>query len=450
MGVRYVEGEGMRGTRRWFVQRASLGIGSILLASCSGSATPTPLTTQPTPTVASTPLQGAATTPTAEGAVSTPTHLPARQTFRVGVILTLTGAQASLGESQRNGMEHYLATIDNQAGDWRLELLVEDSAGKPEQALTKAQKLVERDQVDAIAGVILSSEAAALRDYLVERQIPWIIGNAGLVALACDPEKRSEYIFNVAKLQGQAEAPLARYAAERLGYKRMVLTAPDYTAGHNRVSVFQHIFEEAGGTVVDTIYPPLGTQDFGPYLQRILQQEADAVWAFFSGEDAVRFVQQYAEFGVRERFPLIATGDTVDENILDQQGEAALGIVSVLHYSPLYDTPANREFVTGYRERYGTVPNQFSYQGYLNARVIGEALASVSGGSAYTADAFVRALRTVRFDGPVGEFRFEEETQFAIVHALVRRVERLPDGSLGNVVLEDLGTVTVSEICPLL
>ncbi|MCX7623674.1 MAG: ABC transporter substrate-binding protein [Thermomicrobium sp.] len=439
----------MRGTRRWFVKVAGVGIGSVLLASCGGGATPTPIAAP-----ASSPVSGTTPTPapspTAQAATATPTRAASRRPFRVGVILTMTGSQASLGESQRNGMEYYLSTIDAAAGDWQIELVVEDSAGKPDQALTKAQKLVERDHVQALAGIILSSEAAALRDYVVEKKIPCIIGNAGLVALACDPAKKSEFIFNVAKLQGQAEAPLARYAVEKLGYKRMVLTAPDYTAGHNRANVFKNVFERAGGTVVDAVFPPQGTQDFGPYLQRILQQQADAVWAFYSGEDAVRFVQQYVEFGVRDRFPLIATGDTVDENILEQQGDAALGVLSVLHYSPLYESEANRRFVAEYRAKYGAVPNQFSYQGYLNARVIGEALQALGGQATFTTEAFLQALRAARFAGPVGEFRFEPESQFAIVHALLRRVERLPDGTLGNVVLEDLGTVTVSEVCPLL
>lgn len=127
-------------------------------------------------------------------------------------------------------------------------------------------------------------------------------------------------------------------------------------------------------------------------------------------------------------------GDLVDEAYLDQQGDAALGVVTSLHYSPYIDSPENKAFVDAYRAKYGRIPNQFAYQGYLAGRVAAEALAKVQG-RIEDKQAFLKALKDVQFVGPAGPFRFHPETQNVILTVYFRRVERLPDGSLGNVVI---------------
>lgn len=431
-------------TRRAVLRAFGAGLAaSALLSACAReAATPTaaPAAT-PTAPPAPTPTPAAAATPTAAASpTAATTPIAGGEPVRIGVIGTMSGVYASLGENMVRGMQLYLDEIGGQAGGRTIELLVEDSAGSPDQALAKARQLVERDRVHLIAGVTLSNEAAAVRDYLVGQEVPWIIGNAGLPGLTRDPNMRSPYIFRVSFANGQYEAPFGPYAYEKLGYRRVVLTALDYSAGHDKANAFRNRFVQAGGEIVGEVYAPMNTQDYGPYLQRIQQMDADAVWAFYSGGDAVRFVLQYRDFGLKDQFPLTGAGDTVDENILSQQGEAALGVVTSLHYSPLYDSPENRAFVEAFRSKYNAQANQFAYQGYLAARVIAEAL-SATDGDVEDKEAFLEALRAVHFIGPTGEFRFHPESQGPIITVLVRRVEQLPDGSYGNVVIDTIGNV---------
>lgn len=419
-----------------------LGLGTTviggLLAACGGgeseettpaAAAETPTTAAATPTAAASPSASTPSTSTSSG-----------EPVRVGVIGTISGVYSTLGQNMVDGMQLYLSEIEYQAGGRPIELIIEDSAGSPDQALAKARQLVERDQVHIIAGVTLSNEAAAVRDYIVEAQVPWIIGNAGLPGLTRDPNMRSPYIFRVSFANGQYEAPFGDYAYNTLGYQRVIVTALDYSAGHDKAGAFMQRFRDAGGEIVGEVYAPMDTQDYGPYLQRIQQMDADAVWAFYSGGDAVRFVLQYAEFGLKDQFPLIGAGDTVDENILNQQGDAALDVVSTLHYSPLYDSPENQAFVEAFESTYDAQANQFAYQGYLAARVIAEALTATDGNAEDT-QAFLEALKGVSFTGPTGEFRFHPESQGAVITVLVRRVEQLPDGSYGNVVIDAIGNV---------
>ena len=368
-------------------------------------------------------------------ATATPAVSVRGEPVRIGMLVALSGPFASLGENLVRGLQLALEEVDERVGDRAIVVQVEDTAGNPDQALTKARQLVERARVPILAGLTLSSEAGALRDYVVAAGIPLIVSNAGLPGLTRDPKLRSPLIFRVSFANGQHEAPFGRYAYERLGNHRVVLTGLDYSAGHDKVGAFGRHFEAAGGRIVGEVFAPVDTADYGPYLQRIRQYDADAVFAFYSGVDAVRFIQQYAEFGLLERLPLFGSGDTVDESILAEQGEAALGFVSSSHYAVLYDSPENRQLVQRCHERFGVGANQFVYQGYLTGRVITEALRAVDGAAEDRAR-FLAALRAVEFTGPTGRFRFHPESQGAVITVFVRRVERLPNGELGNVVLD--------------
>jgi len=402
-----------------------LALAGGLLAACAGEGT----TPSSGATGSASPTDSANATATMAGTPS------AEEPVRIGMLVALSGPFASLGENLVRGLELALEEVNSEIAGRQIVVQVEDSAGNPDQALAKARQLVERDRVQVLAGVTLSSEAGALRDYIVSSGVPLIVSNAGLPGLTRDPKMRSPLIFRVSFANGQHEAPFGRYAYEKLGFRRVVLTGLDYSAGHDKVGAFGKHFEAAGGTIVGEVYAPVDTADYGPYLQRIAQYDADGVFAFYSGVDAVRFVQQFAEFGIKEQIPLFGSGDTVDESILQEQGEAALGYVSSSHYAVLYDSPENQELVRRTRERYGVVANQFVYQGYVTGRVIVEALAAVDGAIEDTAR-FLEALRAVRFRGPTGEFRFHPESQGAIITVFIRRVERLPSGELGNVVLD--------------
>ncbi|MBO8169868.1 MAG: ABC transporter substrate-binding protein [Thermoanaerobacteraceae bacterium] len=303
----------------------------------------------------------------------------------------------------------------------------------PQVALQKARRLVDGENVDIVTGIVSSTVAYALRDYLVENKVPVIIANAGAAGLT--GEKGSKYIFRVSFANGQYEYPMGDYAYNQLNLRRVVVMAPDYAAGLEKARGFMDSFRANGGEIIQEIYPKLGTTDYGPYLAQV-NKEADAVWVHFSGTDCIRFVKQYADYGLKDILPLLATGDLVDESALPHQGDAAIGIVSSHHYSAALDTPENRKFVTSYRAKYGEEPNMYADQGYVAARVIVEAL-EATGGDISDTEKFLSAIRNVRFTAPRGPFKFDPETQNVIFDTYIQKTEKI-HGKLVNTVIKTI------------
>lgn len=214
--------------------------------------------------------------------------------------------------------------------------------------------------------------------------------------------------------------------------------APDYQTGHTVTEIFKNYFQKSGGQVAAEVYPPLDTQDFGPYLQRILQSaaNADAVWAWFIGADAIRFMTQYQEFGLKDQFPLLGGAEIGDDPYLPEVGEAALGIVSAINDATRYERPQNHEFVQKFQQKFNRLPGHLEYWGYITIMILAHALETVNGDTS-NKKAFVQAIKNIRFQGPMNEVHFHPEAQGVITTVLVRRVEKLPDGALGNVVLDE-------------
>ena len=286
-----------------------------------------------------------------------------------------------------------------------------------------------------------SGEAVAIRDYVHGSQVPLIISNAGAQALTRDPNRRSPFIFRVSFANGQYERLLLPWCKQHLGFSSTIIVAPDYAAGHEKADAVKAAFEHAGGKVLDAIFPPLDTVDYGPFLQRILEINPDCVWAFFTGgTDSIRFVTQYQDFGLKSRVPLTGDGSLVDELILPEQGDAAVGIYHSHNYSPQYRSPENTNFVSVFSQRYGFVPSQFSYQGYLTGRVLVESLNAVNG-QVEDKEALLNAIRSVTFVGPMGRFRFHPESQGPIIKALILRVTKDSQGTLVDEVLDEFDNV---------
>jgi branched-chain amino acid transport system substrate-binding protein len=273
---------------------------------------------------------------------------------------------------------------------------------------------------------------------VTEKKIPLIITNAGAADLT--GKLKSPYIFRVSFANGQTDLAGGWYAYHKMGHKRMSVIAPDYSAGHEKADAFMKTFREAGGKIVDEIYPPLTTTDFGPYLTKIIDKagENDAVWMFFSGSGAVRLIKQYQEYGLKEKIPLFVQGDTVDDIYFPSMKDSALGAMNYLHYAHTVDTPENRAFVKAYEAKYKEKPWALAYGGYLGAAVIVKALDAVKG-DVENRDAFLAALRKVKFNAPAGLFAFDEN-QNVIINVFIRKVEKAGSG-FENKVLETIPNV---------
>ncbi len=163
----------------------------------------------------------------------------------------------------------------------------------PQEALLKARKLVEQDRVDVLTGIVSSANALAVRDLLDSAKVPTLITNAGADDIT--GAKRSPYIVRVSFSSWQQGAPTGKWAVAQ-GFKKVVALAPDYAAGYEQLAGFVDTFTQAGGTITDKIFPPLGNSDYAPFLGKIRPSNPDAVWGFFAGADQIKFVQQYSQF----------------------------------------------------------------------------------------------------------------------------------------------------------
>jgi branched-chain amino acid transport system substrate-binding protein len=351
--------------------------------------------------------------------------------IKIGGLLSFTGPFAPLAESIRNGLDLFFEQNNNQIGDRQVEVSYADDEGDPQVALRKYRQLVSRDQVDFVVGPISSSVALALVDQVERDQVILIDANAAANALSW--EKKNDYVYRVSFSNWQNGTAGASYIAENVGTTAYAL-APDYPAGTEVLAAFRAAFEAAGGEVVQETYPPLGNNDYATYLTEIQQAEPELVFAFFAGSDAIRFVEQYQSFGLKDRIPLTGTAEFGDELLTEPTGAAAEGIISAVHYSPFRENEANRRFVEAYQSAYDGLPNMFSCQGYDSGQVIAAAVEEAGGTET---GALIEALSEVSVESPRGPITLDPETHNPIQNYYV--VRNVVEGD--RIILEDLETV---------
>jgi branched-chain amino acid transport system substrate-binding protein len=357
--------------------------------------------------------------------------------IKVGFLTQMTGGGAAVGKDMSNGFTMYIEEISNQIAGRKVEVIIEDTQGDPAQALTKLRKLVESDKVHAVAGIFLANEGYALAPKVDEYRIPtvWAVVSADDLT----QRKPVKWAVRTGWTSSQPNHPFGEYVAKTLGYKKVVTVAADYAFGWEQVGGFQRTFEEAGGQVIQKLWPPLGTTDFGPYLPQI-KRDADAVFAVMVAAMALRFPKQYQDAGLKTRLPLMGGGTTFDEFVLPSLGDEAIGAITPLIYSAAIDTPVNKRFVKEFRTKYGKVPGYYAEASYTAARWIAEG-AKAAGGSVEDKDKFLAALRKVEIsDAPRGPIKLDAYGN-PIQTIYVRKVEK-KDGELWNTVIQTFPAVS--------
>lgn len=349
--------------------------------------------------------------------------------LRIGSILPYTGSMASLGERMTRSMELYFDEIQWKAAGRDIKLFKEDDENSPKIGLEKAKKLVESQRVHLLMGPVNSAVAYALAPYAVSKRIPWIINNAGSVELT--QKMANKYIFRTSFANGQYEYPLAPFAYQKLGYRKMVIMASDFAAGYEKAKGFKKEFIKAGGEIVQEIYTPLGTADYAAYLGQV--KNADAVWTFYTGSDAIKFVKQFDQYGLKKKMGLTGVGSLTNEVYLDAEGDAALDAVTSTFYSPLFKNPLNEKFVKGYVGKFKEMPSYDDYAGYISVQVVVKALERIKGDIENT-EGFLQSLKATELEGPAGKFRFDER-QNVILTVFIQKVVR-EKGKLINSIVE--------------
>ncbi|GBD12421.1 Leucine-, isoleucine-, valine-, threonine-, and alanine-binding protein [bacterium HR24] len=361
---------------------------------------------------------------------------PSGPPVKVGVLVPTSGVYTALGRDMLNGYNLYFQQVNFTAGGRRIELITEDETGDANTALTRARKLIEADRVEVFTGVVSTAAVYAMRDLLHQSRTLSIITNAGGNDLTRG--RKSPYIFRTSFTSWQVSFPLGKWVADNLT-KRVAIMYADYGFGQESQAAFRESFTAAGGQVLDAIPFPLGNSDFSSVIDRIRAARPDAVYGFASGSDAVLFLRQFAQAGLRGRIPLAVTGFMVEQDVLQSVGRDALDAYSSLHWAVTLDNPTNRRFVEEYRRRYNEFPSVFTMQAYDGARVIVEVLNAVNGDTS-DPDRLVRAAEAVRFDSPRGLFEFDPVTHNVIQNVYLRQV-RDQGGQVVNVVVTDLGRV---------
>ncbi|HYB72686.1 MAG TPA: ABC transporter substrate-binding protein [Candidatus Sulfotelmatobacter sp.] len=359
-----------------------------------------------------------------------------RPPVKVGLLYSTTGVYAGPSRDGINGFKLAFDEVNNEVAGRKVEVIIEDDQAQPAVALTKTRKLVERDRVNVLAGIIWSPNAVAVRDYVHESKVPLVISEGAARVLT--QERRSPYIFRSSFAGAQMTRPFGAYACKALGYKKVAVIGFDSVFGREEADAFETGCSESGGKVVLKVFPPVETADFGTYLAQVAAASPDAVWAIWSGAAAIRFHQQYKEFGLKGKFPLIGFGALVDDAVLRAVGDTALGVVTNYFYVTTLDLPENRRFVQAYRQKYGEEPGIFANGGYMAARVIREAAAPINGDVENTPK-FLEALRKVHFDSPRGPFRLDPY-QNPIENVYIQKVDRV-GGKVANVVVDTLRDV---------
>ena len=320
--------------------------------------------------------------------------------FKLGLLTVKTGPLAAGGVLMEQGVLTYLKEKNFTLGGRKVDFISADTGGNPAGAKTKAQQLIERDQVDVILGPLAAFELYAINGYVIEKKMPTLS-----LAAADNLTQRTPnpYLLRASATSSQATQPLGHYVATALKRKRAVTISEDFAFGYEQMGGFQASFQREGGCVVGKLWPPLLTPDYTPYLAQI--GDCDVVCQGFAGSNPIRFMKQYATAGLK--YQVVAGEAGADDFLLKSFGDEALGLVSAAPYTLDLETEANQRFVDGMLKNYDAIPGQYAALLYGNCQVLDAGL-KAAGGDSSDREKFMAALKSVSLtDTPRGPIKFD-------------------------------------------
>jgi branched-chain amino acid transport system substrate-binding protein len=336
--------------------------------------------------------------------------------LRIGYIAPTTGIFAQVGKDMVDGFQLYLDEVKNDFGGAQVKFIVEDEQGKPDTAVTKARKLILQDKVQMFAGGLLASSGYALAPISTSEAI-YVIPVSAADDLTQRQLSNFPYIIRTGWTSSQPSHPFGQWACGQ-GYKKIAAIGADYAFGYEVIGGFQKAFENCGGQIIQKIWPPLGTKDFGPYLPS-LKEDADAIFTLMVGPMSLQFPKQLAAAGNKR--PVIGGGTSYDEFVLPSMGDEVIGHVSALQYSAAIYTPNNAEFVQN-RAKYGKVPSYYSETNYTTAQMIHEVLKR-NNGKWPGGPEFIKQLSALKFDTLRGPVSFDDMRN-PVQNIYIKKVER--------------------------
>ena len=350
----------------------------------------------------------------------------AQDTVKVGLIVSMTGQQASTGKQIKAAVDLYMKQHGDTVAGKKVEVILRDSASVPDNTKRLAQELIVNEKVSVIAGFEITPAALVVAPLATEAKVVEVVMAAGTSIIT----EKSPYIARTSFTLPQSSVIIADWAAKN-GIKKVVTIVSDYAPGADAEKSFTERFKAAGGEIPEAIKVPLANPDFAPHLQRAADAKPDAIFIFVPSGQGGTFMKQFAERGLdKAGIKLIGPGDVTDDDLLPGMGDAAVGTVTAHMYSADHPSAMNKAYVADFEKANGFRPNFMSVGGYDGMHLIYEALKK-TGGKA-DGDSLIAAMKGLAWESPRGPMSIDPETRDVIQNIYIRKVEK-KNGQLYNV-----------------
>ncbi|MBM3601678.1 MAG: branched-chain amino acid ABC transporter substrate-binding protein [Alphaproteobacteria bacterium] len=359
----------------------------------------------------------------------------AADNVKVGIITTLSGPNASLGQQMDQAIKLYNKLHARDIAPHTVEIVLRDDTGPaPDVARRIAQELITRDRVNILGGVVFTPNAHAIAPLATEAKMPLVIMNAGTSVTTT----LSPYFARVSFTLWQSSFPMGQWA-HQAGIRSVFTAVTDYGPGHDAEAAFTKAFTEAGGKIAGSVRMPLANPDFVPFIQRAKDANPEAVFTFVpAGRQATAFMKAFGERGMREaNIRLIGPGDIVTDEELPNMGDVPLGVVTMHHYSSVHDSPTNREFQAAWKKEYGpnAVPGFMAVGAWDGMAAIYHVIKQQNG--KLDGDRTMALLKGWKHESPRGPIMIDPDTRDIVQNEYIRRVEKLGN-ALANI---EIGTI---------
>ncbi len=348
----------------------------------------------------------------------------AQDAVKIGLILPMTGGQASTGKQIDNAVKLYMQQHGDTVAGRKIEVILKDDAAVPDNTKRLAQELIVNDKVNFIAGFGVTPAALAAAPLATQAKVPEIVMAAGTSIIT----ERSPYIVRTSFTLAQSSTIIGDWAAKN-GIKKVATLTSDYAPGNDALLFFKEHFTAGGGEIVEEVKVPLANPDFAPFLQRMKDAKPDAMFVFVPAGQGGNFMKQYAERGLTG-IKVIGPGDVMDDDVLNGMGDAALGAVTAHLYSAAHPSAKNKEFVAAYKKAFNQRPGFMAVGGYDGIHLIYEALKKTGGKT--DGDGLIEAMKGMKWESPRGPISIDPETRDIVQNIYIRKVEKV-DGELYNV-----------------
>jgi branched-chain amino acid transport system substrate-binding protein len=370
----------------------------------------------------------------------------AGKTLKLGQLLPFTKVYAELGNSMKRSTDLYLKSKGNKIANRPVTVVYEDEANDPQVGLAKTQKFIDQDQVDVMLGIVATPIAYAIRNVVDSAKLIFIETNAGGNALTrattdCKPACKSPYIFRSSFSSYQISNPMGEYMATKKGVKEVFTFVADYGFGTESAADFTNGFAKGGGKITGSLKAPLGSADFVPFVTQLKAQPTKDIYSFFSGADAVKYIQAWNQLGLPAAgYKMNGAGFLTEQDVLAVVKDQANGAITSLFWAVELDNPENKSFKDAYQKEYNLLPDVFAVQAWDGMRALDEALQKTAGDSA-DRQKLIAALENVKFNSPRGAFEFDKDTHNPIQDMYIREVKTV-NGQAVNTIADKIGRVT--------